>query len=225
MRFLLTIAFAITLSNCRSKPEILPNYPDKSSAIVFEMGIPQLMFGDKPTEKVWLVKLEKNSKKINDLELIQANFKSQSRFYHLNIEPGEYAFVAAYVFVKGQQMQPNQHVYYVFDRSNLEKYKFTVKPNQLQVLGKYRIEYNGTAIEQDPDMDNVGEKVVGNFKSSIALRLGVAIASALLGGDITTGGYAGVKELVNSPESKSTIEKETREDLEGTDWFKLPIAK
>ncbi|TGL54050.1 hypothetical protein EHQ59_07595 [Leptospira kemamanensis] len=226
MRIFITLALAVTLFNCRSKPEILPNYPNKSSAIVFEMGIPKLLFGDQSAQRVWLVKLDKTKKKISELQLMESNFASQTRLYYLNIEPGEYAFVGAHIHQKGNQNQPEANFYHVFDRANLEKSKFTVKPNQVLVLGKYRIAYNGTPLEQDPDMDNVGESIVGSFKTSLGIKVAGAIASALLGGGVPdTSGYSGFQEIVQTPELKAEIEKETKLDLEGTEWFTIPIAK
>ncbi|TGL87186.1 hypothetical protein EHQ68_11555 [Leptospira congkakensis] len=226
MRTIITLAITITLFNCRSKPDILPNYPNKSSAIVFELGVPKLFFGDAGAEKVWLVKLEKGKNKISELKLLETNFRSRSRLYYLNIEPGEYAFVGAHIYQKGNQNQPEANFYHVFDRINLEKSKFTVKPNQILVLGKYRIEFNGTPLEQDPDMDNVGESIVGNFKTGIGIKIAAAVATALLGGGSPdSSGYSGFTEIVQTPEMKAEIEKESKLDLEGTEWFVIPIAK
>lgn len=226
MRKLVTLTIVMVLFNCRSKPDILPNYPNKSSAIVFELGVPKLLFGDAGAEKVWLVKLDKTKKKISELKLIENNFKSQSRLYYLNIEPGEYAFVGAHIHQQGNQNQPEANFYHVFDRNNLEKSKFTVKPNQVLVLGKYRIDFNGTPLEQDPDMDNVGESIVGSFKTSLGLKIAGAVASALLGGSAPdSSGYSGFKEIVQTPEIKDEIEKESKLDLEGTEWFVIPTVK
>lgn len=225
MRRIITLAITLTLFNCRSKPDILPNYPNKSSAIVFEMGVPKLLFGDTGAEKVWLVKLDKK-KKINELNLLETNFQSQSRLYYLNIEPGEYAFVGAHIHQKGNQNQPEVNFYHIFDRINLEKSKFTVKPNQILVLGKFRIEFNGTPIGQDPDMDDVGESIIGSFKTNLGIKIAAAIASSLLGGSSSnSSGYSGFKEIVQTPEIKAEIEKESKLDLEGTEWYVIPIAK
>ncbi|PJZ44944.1 hypothetical protein [Leptospira brenneri] len=226
MRALVTLSIVIVLFNCRSKPDILPNYPNKSSAIVFELGVPQILFGDYGAEKVWLVKFDKSKEKISELKLLETNFRSRSRLYYLNIEPGEYAFVGAHIYQKGNQNQPEANFYHVFDRSNLEKSKFTVKPNQILVLGKYRIDFNGSPLDQDQDMDTVGESIIGSFKTSLGIKIAGAVASALLGGGAPdSSGYSGFKEIVQTPEIKDEIEKESKLDLEGTEWFLIPVSK
>jgi hypothetical protein len=213
----------LSILNCRSKPDVLPAVPNKSSAIVLELGEPRL-FGSTSLEKFWLVKFEKGVTKISELPLLESNFNSGSRLYLLNIEAGEYAIAGGYRFQKGNQGSIDTNYYYVFDRAHLEKTKFSVKPNQVQIVGKFKVEFNGGKLEVDPDMDNLGEKIVGNFKASLLGKIGVGIATALLGGSITAPGYANIVK-VNTPEDLAEIEKEVKLDFAETKWSEIPLYK
>ncbi|TGM61452.1 hypothetical protein [Leptospira vanthielii] len=226
MRTLAILTLAITLFNCRIKPDILPNSSNQSSAIAFELIIPKTLMGHFYPERVLLVKLDKSKKNISELQIIETNFFSQRRYYVLNIEPGDYAFVGAHVHEKDVQTQKEANIYYILDRQNLEKSKFTVKPNQILILGKYVVDFNKTALELDPDMDNVGESIIGSFKTSLTAKIGAAIISTVLtgGADQTdTSGYAGFKEINQSTEMIEEIKKQTKLDLEETRWSPIPI--
>ncbi|WP_232369262.1 hypothetical protein [Leptospira abararensis] len=177
-------------------------------------------------ERVFLVKLDKSKNNISELKIIETNYFSQSRYYILNIEPGDYAFAGAHVHEKDPQSKKEANIYYVLDRQNLEKSKFTVKPNQILVLGKYVVEFNKTALEFDPDMDNVGESIIGSFKTSTTAKIGSAIISAVLTGGANqsdSSGYAGFKEIIQTPEIIEEIKKQTKLDLEETRWSSIPV--
>lgn len=226
MRTIVILAFTITLFNCRIKPEILPHTPNQSSAITFEFIIPKILMGHFYPERVFLVKLDKSKKNISELEIIETNYFSQSRHYVLNIEPGEYAFVGAHVHEKDPHNKNDANIYYILDRQNLEKSKFIVKPNQVLVLGKYVVDFNKTELAFDPDMDNVGESIVGSFKTSFAAKIGTAIVSTILTGGANqsdSSGYAGFKEIIQSPEMIEEIKKQTKLDFEETRWSPIPI--
>ncbi|MCW7493601.1 hypothetical protein ND861_13205 [Leptospira sp. 2 VSF19] len=226
MRIIITIILALTLLHCRIKPEVIPNSPKQSSAIVFELVIPKTLMGHFYPEKVFLLKLDKSKKNLSELPLIETNFFSQRRYYVLNIEPGEYAIVAAHVHEKDARTQKDANVYYVLDRQNLEKSKFSVKPNQIMILGKYIVDFNKTELGTDLDMDNVGESIVGSFKTSLTAKIGAAIISTVLtgGADQTdSSGYAGFIETNQTKEMVEEIKKQTKLDLEETAWSSIPL--
>ncbi|PJZ84218.1 hypothetical protein [Leptospira harrisiae] len=222
----ITILLAITLFSCRFKPEILPNIPNQSSAIVFEFVIPKILMGNFYPERVMLVKLDKSKQQISELKIVETNFFSRSRYYVFNIEPGEYAIVGAHVHENDPQTKKEANVYYIMDRKNLEKSKFTVKANQIIVLGKYVADFNQSELGVDPDMDNVGESIVGSFKTSFSTKISSAIISSLLTGDAgqsDSSGYSGFKEIIQTPEIIEEIKKQTKLDLEETKWSSIPI--
>lgn len=226
MKTIITIILLLTLFHCRMKPEVKPNLPKQSSAVVFELVVPKIFMGHFYPEKVILLKLDKSKKNLSELQMIETNFFSISRYYVLNIEPGEYAIVAAHVHEKDPNTQKDANVYYVLDRENLEKSKFTVKPNQVQILGKYVVGFNKTELGTDHDMDNVGESIIGSFKTSLTAKIGAAIVSTVLtgGADQTdSSGYAGFTEIDQSKEMIEGIKKQTKLDFEETAWSSIPI--
>ncbi|TGL11352.1 hypothetical protein [Leptospira meyeri] len=226
MRSFILLIFAVTLFSCRVKPEILPRFPNQSSAIVFEFVIPKTLMGYFYPKRVMLVKLDKSKNNISELKMVETNFLSRSRYYVFNIEPGEYAFVGAHVQELDPQTKKQANMYYVMDRLNLEKSKFSVKENQIIVLGKYIADFNESKLGNDSDMDNVGESIVGSFKTSLSAKIGSAIISTLLTGDAgqsDSSGYAGFKEIIQTSEIIEEMKQQTKLDLEETKWSSLPI--
>lgn len=226
MRNIFLLLLTITLFSCRVKPDIVPNSQNQSSAIVFEFVIPKILMGYFYPIRVMFVKLDKSKNNISELKMVETNFLTRSRYYVFNIEPGEYAFVGAHVQEIDPQTKKQANVYYIMDRQNLEKSKFSVKPNQIIVLGKYIADFNQTKLGIDPDMDNVGESIVGSFKTSLSAKISSAIISTLLTGDAgqsDSSGYSGFKEIIQTSEIIEEMKKQTKLDLEETKWSSLPI--
>ncbi|GEM_PF-2227716 len=228
MKPILILLIIVNFYFCRSKPEIKPTSLKDSSSIVMEIAtkIPLSLFGaDATMSKFWLVKNDPKKKKLSELNLIESNYRSGRRVYFLNIEPGEYSLVGAYEFRKGANNAPDANYYYILNRESIKKSIFKVVPNQTLIVGRNNIEYKPQDIGVDEDNDELGMRIFPGFKDSLGKKIGLGIATALLGGSITTGGYTNLIETLKTKEIQSEIEKEVLEDFNETDWIKFPIVK
>jgi hypothetical protein len=219
--FSVLILFAA--SNCRSKPEIKPTQASNSSAVVFEVKhkMPFQMFGNPSFTEIWIIKVDEKAKSYANMELIKANYLSGSRFYLLNIVPGNYVVAAGKRFQKGGDAQPSINHWIVFDKPSMDKSKFTVRPGELANLGEFTIDASSVPPDQDPSLLQIGEKIFPGFGDSITKKVIGAIGVALFGGTADAPSIGLISEHNKTPEKIEEIKKEAKEDFEETEWASL----
>lgn len=221
--FFISVMILFAASNCRSKPDIKPTQASKSSAVVFEVKhkMPFQMFGNPSFSEIWIIKVDEKAKSYANMELIKVNYVSGSRFYLLNIVPGQYVVAAGKRFQKGGDAQPETNYWIVFDKPSMDKSKFTVRPGELANLGEFTIDASTVPPDQDPALLQIGEKIYPGFGDSLTKKMISAIGVALLGGTVNVPSIGLVSEHNKSPEKIEAIKKEVKEDFEETEWSSL----
>ncbi|HMV44843.1 MAG TPA: hypothetical protein PK079_21335 [Leptospiraceae bacterium] len=164
------------------------------------------------------MKLEKSSKSYSDLNCIEANYKSNKRFYFLNIEPGQYTIVAGkFGYYRTQSKSPRYNFSMVFDKESREKMKFTVKESELINLGEFLMDESAVSFDQDPDLGRIGEKIFPGFKNNFGKNVQMTMTPGLYQA-LELPAIGKTFNHDNRPEKLEEIRNEVKEDFSGTEW-------